>query len=47
MHAQNFGPWALRIPRTILVTFGFHRCDCPLDAALLGFFPRSYPPDVS
>lgn len=23
MHAQNFGPWALRIPRTVLVTFGF------------------------
>lgn len=23
MHAQNFGPWALRIPRVVLVTFGF------------------------
>ncbi|KAL2815612.1 permease for cytosine/purines, uracil, thiamine, allantoin-domain-containing protein [Aspergillus cavernicola] len=23
LHAQNFGPWALRIPRVILVTFGF------------------------
>jgi purine-cytosine permease-like protein len=23
MHAQNFGPWAARIPRIILVTFGF------------------------
>jgi purine-cytosine permease-like protein len=23
MHAQNFGPWALRIPRVILVTLGF------------------------
>jgi NCS1 nucleoside transporter family len=23
MHTQNFGPWALRIPRTVLVTFGF------------------------
>ncbi|KAH8780808.1 hypothetical protein BGZ57DRAFT_926653 [Hyaloscypha finlandica] len=23
MHAQNFGPWALRTPRVILVTFGF------------------------
>ncbi|PVH82884.1 hypothetical protein DL98DRAFT_487473 [Cadophora sp. DSE1049] len=23
MHAQNFGPWAVRIPRTVLVTFGF------------------------
>lgn len=23
MHAQNFGPWALRIPRIVLVTFGF------------------------
>ncbi|KIW68970.1 hypothetical protein PV04_04878 [Phialophora macrospora] len=23
MHAQNFGPWAARIPRIFLVTFGF------------------------
>lgn len=23
MHAQNFGPWALRIPRVVLVTAGF------------------------
>ncbi|KAL4797602.1 hypothetical protein BDV19DRAFT_397582 [Aspergillus venezuelensis] len=23
LHAQNFGPWALRIPRIVLVTFGF------------------------
>ncbi|KAL3474625.1 permease for cytosine/purines, uracil, thiamine, allantoin-domain-containing protein [Aspergillus californicus] len=23
LHAQNFGPWALRIPRIALVTFGF------------------------
>jgi purine-cytosine permease-like protein len=23
MHAQNFGPWAARIPRIVLVTFGF------------------------
>jgi purine-cytosine permease-like protein len=23
MHAQNFGPWAIRIPRIVLVTFGF------------------------
>lgn len=23
MHAQNFGPWALRIPRVVLVTFGY------------------------
>ncbi|KAH6723538.1 hypothetical protein BKA61DRAFT_626584 [Leptodontidium sp. MPI-SDFR-AT-0119] len=23
MHAQNFGPWALRIPRIVLVTLGF------------------------
>jgi purine-cytosine permease-like protein len=23
MHAQNFGPWPLRIPRVVLVTFGF------------------------
>jgi purine-cytosine permease-like protein len=23
MHAQNFGPWAIRIPRIVLVTFGY------------------------
>lgn len=23
LHAQNFGPWAARIPRIVLVTFGF------------------------
>jgi purine-cytosine permease-like protein len=23
MHAQNFGPWALRVPRIAFVTFGF------------------------
>lgn len=23
MHAQNFGPWALRVPRIVFVTFGF------------------------
>ncbi|KAL3465571.1 permease for cytosine/purines, uracil, thiamine, allantoin-domain-containing protein [Aspergillus heterothallicus] len=23
LHAQNFGPWALKVPRVVLVTFGF------------------------
>lgn len=40
MHAQNFGPWALRIPRIILVTFGF------IAAVIVGccaakFFPEA------
>jgi purine-cytosine permease-like protein len=40
MHAQNFGPWALRIPRVILVTLGF------IAAVIVGccaarFFPEA------
>lgn len=40
MHAQNFGPWALRIPRLMLVTAGF------IAAVIVGcsaakFFPEA------
>lgn len=40
MHAQNFGPWALRIPRIVLVTLGF------IAAVIVGccaarFFPEA------
>ena len=40
MHAQNFGPWALRIPRVVLVTLGF------IAAVIVGccaarFFPEA------
>jgi purine-cytosine permease-like protein len=40
MHAQNFGPWALRIPRVIFVTLGF------IAAVIVGccaarFFPEA------
>lgn len=36
MHAQNFGPWAIRIPRIILVTFGF------ICAIIVGCFAAKY-----
>jgi purine-cytosine permease-like protein len=36
MHAQNFGPWAIRIPRIILVTFGF------IVAVIVGCFAAEY-----
>lgn len=36
MHAQNFGPWALRIPRIVLVTFGF------VAAIIVGCFAVKY-----
>ncbi|KAF2806963.1 purine-cytosine permease FCY2 [Mytilinidion resinicola] len=36
MHAQNFGPWAVRIPRIILVTFGF------IAAIIVGCFAAKY-----
>lgn len=36
MHAQNFGPWALRIPRIALVTFGF------VVAIVVGCFAAEY-----
>jgi purine-cytosine permease-like protein len=36
MHAQNFGPWAIRIPRIILVTFGF------VVAVIVGCFAAQY-----
>ena len=36
MHAQNFGPWALRIPRIVLVTLGF------IAAIIVGCFAAKY-----
>jgi purine-cytosine permease-like protein len=36
MHAQNFGPWAIRIPRITLVTFGF------VAAVIVGCFAAEY-----
>ncbi|KAF2094036.1 hypothetical protein NA57DRAFT_46788 [Rhizodiscina lignyota] len=36
LHAQNFGPWALKIPRVVLVTFGF------VVAIIVGCFAARY-----
>lgn len=36
MHAQNFGPAAVRIPRIVLVTFGF------ISAVVVGCFAAKY-----
>ncbi|TVY85309.1 Purine-cytosine permease fcyB, partial [Lachnellula suecica] len=36
MHAQNFGPWAIQIPRIFLVTFGF------VVAVIVGCFAAEY-----
>jgi purine-cytosine permease-like protein len=36
MHAQNFGPWAVRIPRIVLVTFGF------IAAIIVGCFAAKF-----
>lgn len=36
MHAQNFGPWAVRIPRIVLVTFGF------IAAVIVGCFAANF-----
>jgi purine-cytosine permease-like protein len=36
MHAQNFGPWAIRIPRIVLVTFGY------IAAIIVGCFAAKF-----
>jgi purine-cytosine permease-like protein len=36
MHAQNFGPWAIKIPRIALVTFGY------VAAIIVGCFAARY-----